>query len=213
MATNIFKEGGERKIALKEAVRKKIANAISEDRYKIANIALPKESWLEKSPNLQNEFIILFRSLGGKYIPCTRENFLYNLKQIIQNRRYATVLNTSKLLTESLKKYDIRHTNIKPYGSNADVAIVYAEALIGISGSIFSSSQHSYYASVKNLAKDLIVISFAENIVATLSEALTLQQQNGGNKGCIYEVLTPTLLPSPNKYSAKEPRIILMLIK
>jgi hypothetical protein len=90
---------------------------------------------------------------------------------------------------------------------------VYAEALIAISGSVFFSNENSYYVSVKNLAKDLIVISFAEKIVTTISEALALQWQNGSNEGSIYEILTPTLFSSPDKYSAKEPRIILMLIK
>ena len=211
MATNFFNTG-EQKIKLKETVRKNISDALAADIHKVTNISLPKESWLPEHFNLQKEFLTLFRKLGGKYIPSSRTSFLNDVKQIIQKRKYLIVLNTSQYLTDVLKQHEIQHTDIKPFMGEADVAIVYADALIAISGSLFLSNAKSHYVSVKNLAKNLLVIAFEENIVATLSEALALQQQNGIAQGSIYEVITPTQLASYDEYSAKEPLIILLLI-
>jgi len=213
MTTKIF-DTREQQIKEKEIMRKKIAEALAADIHKVTNVPLSKEFCLTKSMNNKNEFIIRFRELGGKYIPSSRASFVNDMKRIIQNKHYGTVLNTSKYLSGVLKQYQIPYTEALSFMIESDVAIVYADAMLAASGSLFISNMNSYYPSVKNLSKNLLVIAFEEHIVATVSEAMALSQQNDiDKKGSIYEIVTPTKLASYDDYTSKEPLIILLLIQ
>jgi L-lactate utilization protein LutC len=98
-----------------------------------------------------------------------------------------------------------------------DVAIFYSDILIARTGSMLFTQKYSRYPSIKNIAKNIIVIAFEKNLVLDFKDAFTLQQEK--NQGIPYdfvEIITPTK-PVNEKgetnFSPLEPRFILLLIQ
>jgi L-lactate utilization protein LutC len=163
------------------------------------------------------EFLNNFRSAGGKFISCNKDNFVDILYKLIVGQNFKTILNTNQSISPALEKRDLNYITCIDINQQVDVAVFYSDALIARTGSMLFSQKHSLYPSVRNITKNIIVIAFAKNLVLDLKDALTLQQEK--NRGALYdfvEIITPTK-PVNDKgeenYSQLEPRFILLLIQ
>jgi L-lactate utilization protein LutC len=200
----------------KETVRKNIRHALaSKSSSKFPNIDLTSELF-DPLDNVTIDFVNNFRNAGGKYIPCTKENFMERLIKLIKSQQYKSILNTSSSLDVQLTKNNIFYYNSIDSSSPVDAVIVYSNLLIARTGSMIFSQKNSLYPSVRNLGKDMIVVAFANHIISDLKEALNAQQQiNGANIPPVSEIITPTLpelVDGKEIFSPSESRIILLLV-
>ncbi|MEG1556521.1 MAG: hypothetical protein RR356_07345 [Bacteroidales bacterium] len=200
----------------KETIRRNIRHALSsKSPNTFPNIDINSELF-EPIPDLLKEFVVNFRAMGGKYIPCTKENFVERLLKLIASQQYQSLLNTSTSLTNFLVENEISFYNVIDANSPVDAALVYADILIARSGSFVCSQKSSLYPSVKNLAQDLIIVSFLPNIVSDIKNAIALQQKR--NQNAVHEmteIVTPAIPPiidGKENYSPLNPRYILLLI-
>jgi len=196
----------------KENMRRKIRHALTQkSTSKFPTIDIHAELF-EKPENITTEFIHHFRSAGGKYIACNKNNFVDILHKLIRGQNYATILNTNDSISPALTKRNLHYITCMDSHQQIDVALVYADILIARTGSMLFTQKFSLYPSIKNITKDIIVIAFEKNIVLDLKDAFILQQEK--NQGALYdfaEIITPT--KGEEGYSPQEPRFILLLIQ
>jgi L-lactate utilization protein LutC len=201
----------------KENMRKAIRHALTEKSpTKFPNIDIHADLW-GKLENLTAEFCSNFRNAGGKLIVCERDNIVEFLFKLISGQRYATILNTSELISPLLAKSNLNFVTCMDIHQQVDVTTVYSDILIARTGSMLFSQKHSLYPSIKNISKNIIVVAFEKNVVPDLKDAFTLQQdKNQGDLFDFTEIITPTK-PVNEKgeedYSPLQPRFILLLIK
>ena len=200
----------------KETVRKNIRHALtSKSPSKFPNIDLTSELF-DPINDVLIDFVTNFRKAGGKYIPCTKENFMERLVKLIKSQQYKSILNTSSSLDSQLTKNNIFYYNSIDCSSQVDAAIVYSNILIARTGSMVFSQKNSLYPSIRNLGKDMIVVAFANHIIHDFKGALNAQQQiNGANIPSISEIITPTLpelVDGKEFFPSSESRIILLLV-
>lgn len=201
----------------KESIRKDIRHALSAKGVnKYPNLDL-SEDFLQPSDDLVRDFVVRFRALGGKYVPCTKDQFVSRLIKLLQVQNYPVLLNTKPQFVNILKANNINYVDAIDVNTPADAAIVFSDALIAHSCSFVFSPHNSLYPSVKGLASDLIIVAFANNIVPDMKTALTLQQErNEGN--LLYElneIISPTPLTIRDNQEIRTPltpRYILMLV-
>ncbi len=88
--------------------------------------------------------------------------------------------------------------------------------MIARSGSLLFTQKHSLYPSVKNLAKDLLIISFTSNVVPDVKHALANTRKNEPTGQLpICEIVLPTKLEkleNKEEYTPISPRFNLILI-
>jgi len=201
----------------KENMRKAIRHALTEKSpSKFPNIDIHAELW-EKPENLIAEFCNNFRNAGGKLILCEKSNIVEFLYKIIAGQRYATILNTSQLISPLLTKSNLNFITSLDIHQQVDVATIYSDILIARTGSMMFTQKHSLYPSVRNITKNIIVIAFEKNVVLDMKDAFALQQEK--NQGALFdftEIITPTKQVNERgeeEYSPLQPRFILLLIK
>jgi L-lactate utilization protein LutC len=177
----------------KENMRRKIRHALTQkSTSKFPYIDIHAEPF-EKPENIVGEFLQNFRNAGGKFMICQKENFVDILYKLIIGQRYATILNTNQSISPALTKRGLNYITCVDSHQQADVALVYADALIARTGSVLFTQKYSLYPSVRNITKDIIIVAFEKNIVFDLKDAFASQQEK--NKGVLYdftEVITPT---------------------
>ncbi len=200
----------------KESIRKDIRHALSAkgvNRYPNLDLS---DDFITPSDDLVRDFVVQFRALGGKYVPCTKEQFVSRLVKLLQVQNYPVLLNTKPQFVNVLKANNINYVDAIDVNTPADAAIVFSDALIAHSCSFVFSPHNSLYPSVKGLASDLIIIAFANNIVPDLKTAL--EQQQNRNEGNLYEmneIISPTPLTIRDNQEIRTPltpRYILMLV-
>ncbi len=171
----------------------------------------------EEMENPFVEFVTRFRQAGGKFIPCVVQNMVEYLIKIIQGQKYGLVLNTNPNLAPYLKKHNVCYANAINANEPADAAIIFSDMLVARTGAIGFTQSIAQYASVKNLAKDIIVISRSRSIFVEMEDALAyLQQQSGNQTPPIVEFIIPTNPEEINgkpQYSLQQPRIVLVLVE
>lgn len=204
-------------LAGKESIRRNIRNGLA---YKSAapfDMVETTDELFDPIPNRFVTFVENFRAAGGKYIPCTTQNMVQYLVKIAQGQHYNVLLNTSPNLGAYLDKYKVRHVNAINLNEPVDAALFFSDVLIARSGAIGFTQSVAQYASVKNLAKDIIVVSRERCIFSDYEEALAYQRQRNNNEAFpMTEFVVPTRPEEVNgvpQYSPREPRIILMLIE
>lgn len=201
----------------KENIRKNIRNGLAAKRPAPLYGKDVTDSEPEPIDDLFVEFINRFREAGGKYIPCTTQNMVQLFVKIAQGQQYHTVLNTSSNLGKYLDKYKVRYVNAVNPNEPVDAAIFFTDVLVARNGAVGFTQAVGRYASVKNLAKDIIVVSRERCIFQDLEDALEYQRQrNGGTAYPLTEFVIPTKPEEINGkpvFSPREPRIILMLIE
>lgn len=200
----------------KENIRKNIRNALSTKlNTHNNNIDLNADSFVP-IPDLLKEFVTRFRAAGGKYLPCSPTNLVSSLVRLIQSQKYNTVLNTSPDLGKYLSKYNIRCITSINGNETADAVIVFSESLVARSGSIGFSPVLNLYPSIKNLAKDVIVVSFERCLFSDMSQVLEYQRKRTpGTSFNLNEFILPTKPENVNgqiEYTPLDPRFILLLV-
>ena len=200
----------------KESIRKDIRHALSAkgvNRYPNLDLS---DDFITPSNDLVRDFVVQFRALGGKYVPCTKEQFVSRLVKLLQVQNYPLLLNTKPQFVNVLKSNNINYVDAIDVNTPADAAIVFSDALIANTCSFVFSPRNSLYPSVKGLASDLIIVAFANNIVPDLKSALELQQShNEGNLYEMNEIISPTPLTIRDNQEIRTPltpRYILMLV-
>ena len=202
----------------KETIRKNIRNGLAYKSPSSANNVMDVSGELfPPIPNLFTQFVETFRAAGGKYIPCTTKNMVQYLVKIAQGQQYSVLLNTSPNLGAYLDKYKVRHVNAVNLNDPVDAALFFSDVLVARSGAIGFSQPVSQYASVKNLAKDIIVVSRERCIFPDYESALDYQsKRNGMTPSPMTEFVVPTRpeeVDGKPVYTPLNPRIILMLIE
>ncbi|MBR4536413.1 MAG: hypothetical protein IKO62_07150 [Bacteroidales bacterium] len=200
----------------KESIRKDIRHALSTKGVnKYPNLDL-SDDFLQPSDDLVRDFVVRFRALGGKYVPCTKEQFVGRLVKLLQVQNYPVLLNTKPQFVNVLKNNNINFVDAIDVNTPADAAIVFSDALIAQSCSFVFSPHNSLYPSVKGIASDLIIVALANNIVPDIKTALALQQdRNEGNLYEFNEIICPTPLTIRDNQEIRTPltpRYILMLV-
>ena len=200
----------------KEAIRKDIRHALSTkgvNRYPSLDLS---DDFIKPSEDLVRDFIVKFRALGGKYVPCTKDQFAVRLIKLLQGQNYPVLLNTKQQLSSLLQSNNINFVNAIDVNTPADAAIVYSDALITSTCSFIFSPHNSLYPSIKGLASDIIIIAFAKDIVPDFKTALEKQQErNAGNLYSMNEIISPTPLTIRDNQEIRTPltpRYILMLV-
>lgn len=200
----------------KESIRKDIRHALSTKGVnKYPNLDL-SDDFLQPSDDLVRDFVVRFRALGGKYVPCTKEQFVGRLVKLLQVQNYPVLLNTKPQFVNVLKNNNINFVDAIDVNTPADAAIVFSDALIAQSCSFVFSPHNSLYPSVKGIASDLIIVALANNIVPDIKTALALQQdRNEGNLYEFNEIICPSPLTIRDNQEIRTPltpRYILMLV-
>ena len=201
----------------KENMRREIRHALTQKSLsKFPNIDIHAEVF-EKPENMLAEFAHHFKNAGGKVVACNRENFADILHKVIKSQGFTTILNTNHAIAPALEQKNLNFLTCMGTHQQVDVAIMYADALIARTGSVLFTQKYSLYPSVRNIAKDIIVVAFDKALVLDLKDAFQRQQEK--NQGSLYdfvEIITPTK-PVNDKgkenYSPLEPRFILLLIQ
>jgi hypothetical protein len=200
----------------KESIRKDIRHALSTkgvNRYPDPDLS---DDFIKPSEDLVRDFIVRFRALGGKYVPCTKDQFAIRLVKLLQGQNYPVLLNTKPQLSALLQSNNISFVNAIDVNTPADAAIVYSDALITTTCSFIFSPHNSLYPSIKGLASDIIIIAFAKDIVPDFKTALEIQQErNAGNLYDMNEIISPTPLTIRDNQEIRTPltpRFILMLV-
>ena len=202
----------------KETIRKNIRNGLAYKSPSSVNVVDVAGELFPPISNLFVEFVENFRAAGGKYIPCTTQNMVQYLVKIAQGQQYNMLLNTSPNLGAYLDKYKVRHVNAITLNEPVDAALFFSDVLVARSGAIGFSQPVSQYASVKNLAKDIIVVSRERCIFPDYESALEYQcKRNGQTPYPMTEFIVPTRpeeeVDGKPVYTPLHPRIILMLIE
>ena len=199
--------------ATKEKIRKNIRHALSFNKTNMPiNIHLNTPLFVS-SEDILMEFVTKFRSSGGIFIPCTKENFTERLLYLLNGKKYLSILNTNKSLNKILESGQIHYTDYIEADKPVDAAIVYSDVLISRSGSLMFSQKYSLYPSVLNLGTDLIVVSFSDKIVPDLQSGFKIMETKYEGKPYeLAEVITPFIKTENQEYSPKQPQIILFLI-
>lgn len=200
----------------KEIIRRNIRHALSnKSTRKYPNIDLNRDIFEEvESP--EDLFVHNFRALGGKFIPCKPDNFCEMLTEVIKNINYNTIFCADVELNMMLQGHHIPTLNTFLTNDPADAAVIFSDTLIARSGSMIFKQEYTQYPSIKNLAKDIIVIAKIETIVTDLKEALQFQDQiNSATPAPLIEIITPSPLAKKedqDSHSAVNQRFILFLI-
>jgi len=201
----------------KENMRRKIRHALTQkSTSKYPYIDIHADPFAQPK-SLVAEFVQNFRMAGGKFINCDRNNFVDILHKIIVGQHYTTILNTNNSLSPKLTKRNLNFITCVDSQQQVDVAIVYADMLLARTGSMLFTQKYSLYPSIRNIAKNIIVVAFEKNLVLDLKGAFAQQQEK--NQGALYdfvEIITPTNPVSDKgeeNYSLTQPRFILLLIQ
>lgn len=160
-------------------------------------------------------FINNFRKAGGFYISCNKENMLPKLSAIIESQKFSRVLNTNAAFRKTLDKHNIRYEEVIDLNYPADAVIVFSEILVARTGSIGFTQDVARYVSMKNLGKNLIVVSRDFCVKNEMEDALNyLHNQQYHSDLSMVEFLRPTQPKNSNgedDFQPTQPRFILMM--
>lgn len=174
----------------KETIRKKIRHALSSKSLnKFPNIDLFSELF-DQIDDTAMAFATKFREEGGKFIPCKAGDFFPMLMKLIENQHYNSILASDDSLIKILKEHGKNVSKMMFNNMLTDMAIFRADLLIARSGSMCFSQKHTLYPSVKNLAKDVIVVARPNNIVPDLKTAQFVLTEKYGAFD-LMEIITP----------------------
>lgn len=201
----------------KESIRKNIRNALSSKlSVNVTDIDLNAEVFTP-IPNKLKEFANRFYAAGGKLAICDRSNMVSLLVDFIKKQSYNVFLNTSPDLGKYLDKNNIRYRSSISSTETASAVLTFSDALLARSGSVGFSQLLNLYPSVKNLASDIIIVSFEQCIFTDVSQVMDYQaKRNKGNVFPITEFITPTTLEIVNgkeQSTLLNPRFILFLVR
>lgn len=228
-----------RNTSCKNKISKAIRTALSTPSQDPIPDISKSTSLFDEIPDELSEFVSQFEEAGGKCIIFTlnRNRMRANDKQYISNKLseiygyvqteidqggFQTVLNASPKLADVLQTFHIPFVDSIPADSPVDAAIVYAEYLIPRTGSLVFSQRSNLllYPSVRNLAKNLIVLAgcvFAhdlKDLFVQLSQPSQSEERPTEDVELQFdmmEILRPTRVVEGN-YTVANPHVTLVLL-
>lgn len=174
----------------------------------------PSLDYLAPMTNVQVEFWQNFQANGGKILRChTRQDRLDLLRRLAEDQQYNAVVCTHNNLCPDLEQAQMNYVNTLSTNTPMDAVVALSTTLVARTGSIGFTQPVSRFLSMRNIAKDVIVISRMIDIVPDIESALDRNKKFAKDAGV--EFVTPTVLP---KVDGKEvrtpqhPRYILLLL-
>lgn len=202
----------------KEIIRKNLRNGLTNK--KNVTMENPEEATpiSTEIPNLLTAFNEKFRNAGGKYLPCDKSNLVKTLVLICQKWGFNNLLNTSPNLGVYLNKYGVPHVNAIAPHEVADAAVIFSDILVARTGAIGFTQVTVQYPSIKNLARNLIIVSRERCIFPDMEDALAYQQQRDKDtKNSTIEFIIPRQLDKDangkETFTGLNPRIILLMVE
>lgn len=174
----------------------------------------PSLQYLAPMDNYQVEFWQNFQANGGKILRChTRQDRLKFLKMLAEDQQYNAVLSTHNNLCPDLEQAQMNYVNAISVHMPVDAVVALSTCLVARTGSIGFTQPVARFVSLRNIAKDVIVISRMSDIVPDLEHALERNKKFGKEAGM--EFVTPTVLPKVDGKEVRtpqQPRYILLLL-
>lgn len=174
----------------------------------------PSSSYFKPVEDAPVEFWRNFQANGGKILRChSRQDRLKYLKMLAEDQQYNVVLCTHENLRHDLESVGVNFINTISVNMQIDAVVVLSTTLVARSGSIGFTQPVSRFLSMRNIARDVIVISRMSDIVPDLESALQRNLKFGGDAGM--EFVTPSPLPKENGKEVRtpqNPRYILLLL-
>jgi len=174
----------------------------------------PSLAYLSPMTNFQVEFWQNFQANGGKILRChTRQDRLKFLKMLAEDQQYNAVLCTHNNLCPDLEQAQMNYINTISVHMPVDAVVVLSTCLVARTGSIGFTQPVARFVSMRNIAKDVIVISRMSDIVPDLEHALERNKKFAQEAGM--EFVTPTVLPKEGGKEVRtpqQPRYILLLL-
>jgi hypothetical protein len=174
----------------------------------------PSLDYLSPLTDFQVDFWQNFQANGGKILRChTRQDRLKFLKMLAEDQQYNAVLCTHNNLCPDLEQAQMNYVNAISVHMPVDAVVALSTCLVARTGSIGFTQPVARFVSLRNIAKDVIVISRMSDIVPDLEHALERNKKFGKEAGM--EFGTPTVLPKADGKEVRtpqQPRYILLLL-
>ncbi|MBR6333877.1 MAG: hypothetical protein IKR77_05740 [Bacteroidales bacterium] len=164
-----------------------------------------------------DEFVSHFRAAGGKFFPFPKDQIYTNLELFLKKQKYQTVAALTPNLHHFLTKREIPFVQVVPYNEPADVALVFSDMLVACSGSIGFSPRTILYSSIKNIAKDVVVMTRSRCVFPNHAAAMVYQHSLGEQAhNAIVEFVTPELVTNEEGkpvYTPQNPRFFVFMVQ
>ena len=164
--------------------------------------------------NVQVEFWQNFQANGGKILRChTRQDRLDLLRRLAEDQQYNAVVCTHNNLCPDLEQAQMNYVNTLSTNTPMDAVVALSTTLVARTGSIGFTQPVSRFLSMRNIAKDVIVISRMIDIVPDIESALDRNKKFAQEAGM--EFVTPSVLPKVDNKEVRtpqQPRYILLLL-
>ncbi len=174
----------------------------------------PSLDYLAPMTNVQVEFWQNFQANGGKILRChTRQDRLDLLRRLAEDQQYNAVVCTHNNLCPDLEQAQMNYVNTLSTNTPMDAVVVLSTTLVARTGSIGFTQPVSRFLSMRNIAKDVIVISRMSDIVPDIESALDRNKKFAQEAGM--EFVTPSVLPKVDNKEVRtpqRPRYILLLL-
>ncbi len=199
----------------KEIIRRDIRHALSDKaQNRFPNIDL-LTNLFEDGENPINTFVANYRAAGGKFIPCTGDQLLPRLMDLINDLQYKRLIAVDDSLIHFLKKQGKQVKKDPDDQEVAHAAIFHADALIAREGSICFTQKNILHTSIYNLAYDIIVVAKVESVQLELKEALSHLAKVYRDTPPFIEIATPSIheiVDGKPFITPKNPRFILFMV-
>ena len=174
----------------------------------------PSLDYLAPMTNVQVEFWQNFQANGGKILRChTRQDRLDLLRRLAEDQQYNAVVCTHNNLCPDLEQAQLNYVNTLSTNTPMDAVVALSTTLVARTGSIGFTQPVSRFLSMRNIAKDVIVISRMSDIVPDIESALDRNKKFAQEAGM--EFVTPSVLPKVDNKEVRtpqQPRYILLLL-
>ena len=174
----------------------------------------PSLDYLAPMTNVQVEFWQNFQANGGKILRChTRQDRLDLLRRLAEDQQYNAVVCTHNNLCPDLEQAQMNYVNTLSTNTPMDAVVALSTTLVARTGSIGFTQPVSRFLSMRNIAKDVIVISRMIDIVPDIESALDRNKKFAQEAGM--EFVTPSVLPQVDNKEVRtpqQPRYILLLL-
>lgn len=174
----------------------------------------PSLDYLAPMTNVQVEFWQNFQANGGKILRChTRQDRLDLLRRLAEDQQYNAVVCTHNNLCPDLEQAQMNYVNTLSTNTPMDAVVALSTTLVARTGSIGFTQPVSRFLSMRNIAKDVIVISRMIDIVPDIESALDRNKKFSQEAGM--EFVTPSVLPKVDNKEVRtpqQPRYILLLL-
>ncbi len=174
----------------------------------------PSLDYLAPMTNVQVEFWQNFQANGGKILRChTRQDRLDLLRRLAKDQQYNAVVCTHNNLCPDLEQAQMNYVNTLSTNTPMDAVVALSTTLVARTGSIGFTQPVSRFLSMRNIAKDVIVISRMSDIVPDIESALDRNKKFAQEAGM--EFVTPSVLPKVDNKEVRtpqQPRYILLLL-